>query len=348
VTPAGLQYLVMDFLKGETLSSLLRRRGRLVPHHALTLLDGMLAGLDAAHRAQVVHRDLKPSNVFLSPLADGSVHVRLLDFGIARPLAGPRRTNAGVVLGTPGFMAPEQLVGDALTERTDLYALGVMAFAMLTGQSPFPINDLRELSLAHIELPAPRLSDKVKGIPPQLDAMVARLLEKLPANRPASAAEVRNEFKRIRLAIAQAPTDPMNEVGPLGNLVKTRPFPLNAGGAGGVGNATTRSGRVVRPTDGPATRPLGWKAWAGAAVLVVVGFGLGIWGMRSAALTPEAVRAQLAAARTEAETLDPTQNRAMRAELDALETRLKSGESPGDVANALGSIRTSHKLGTKP
>jgi serine/threonine protein kinase len=342
VTPAGLHFLVMDFLKGETLSALLHRRRKLPVHDALTLLDGMLAGLDAAHRAGVLHRDLKPSNVFLSPLNDGTVHVRLLDFGLAKPMGRPGLTHAGMVLGTPGFMAPEQLLGEKLSESTDLYALGVMAYVMLTGKSPFPMSDIQALTIAHLGTPAPRLSERLPSVPPALDALVARMLEKEPPRRPRSAADVRQEFKQIRLAIAEAPTDPVSEGGTLGSKLKSSPFP-----APEIDVRTTRSERPAERAMASGERKLGWRVWAFAAVVALTGFGLGILGL-SLRVTADTISAQLAEARESAQSLPPEEAREALAELDGLATRLRAGETPAEVGAALRAVKASHKLGAAP
>lgn len=361
-TPAGQQYFVMDFLEGETLSTLLRREGKVPPHHVLTILEGILAGLDAAHRTGVLHRDLKPGNVFLVPLADGSVHVKLLDFGLVKQLKGPSRTGPAMMLGTPGFMAPEQICGEPLSERTDLYAVGVMAFALLSGQNPFPAEG-RALLEAHLDQVAPRVGGRVPDLPEGLDALVAQLLEKRPEHRPASALEARREVQRIRRRAESAPT--LQQGAPLGalsNLVQTRQFPAIPPALApallltrndrpavelelaGAARAAAVPGAEGSAGSAPRSR---WRGWALGALLVLAGFGAGLVASRLGPSRAD-VEGKLAAARASASALEAALARAAAtAELEALEKRLAAGESPETVARDLEQAVAAHRLGKK-
>ncbi|RKG98204.1 serine/threonine-protein kinase [Corallococcus carmarthensis] len=199
--PDGRPYVVMELLQGQSLAAVLSARGRLDVGTAVWMLDQILSPLGAAHRAGVVHRDLKPANVFMVERPDAAPTLKLVDFGIAKVLQSHEGlTNAdGSVLGTPDFMAPEQIRGGAVGPATDLYALGVMAFQMLTGARPFQGENV-QVMFAHVEQAPPRLSSKVSGIPPELDALVLQLLEKDPAKRPVSAEVVRQRLKTLSLA----------------------------------------------------------------------------------------------------------------------------------------------------
>jgi serine/threonine protein kinase len=146
--PAGdsLKFLTMEFLDGESLAQRLKRVGRVSPGEALPLLRQMVAALDAAHAQGIVHRDFKPSNVMLVALETRpsgdlpDVRAVVTDFGIARALAvapGNEGTQTGAVVGTPQYMAPEQMAGGAITAATDIYALGVVMHEMVTGKLPF-------------------------------------------------------------------------------------------------------------------------------------------------------------------------------------------------------------------
>jgi serine/threonine protein kinase/Flp pilus assembly protein TadD len=128
----GTRFIVMEYVAGENLRSLMRRSGRLGVPRTLAIARQVCEGLAAAHRLGVVHRDLKPSNVMI----DAEGNARIMDFGLARSLAGGESTVRGVVLGTPGYMAPEQAAGLESDHRSDIYALGVILFAMLTGEPP--------------------------------------------------------------------------------------------------------------------------------------------------------------------------------------------------------------------
>ena len=184
----GRPYYVMELLEGKTLDSLLRSQHRLSPAEALAILDPLCAALDAAHRAGIVHREVKASNVFV----DEKSTVKLLDFGIAkllRPEGGPHSvTTVGRQLGTPHAMAPEQIRGEPADPRTDVYALGVLLFEMLTGRFPFESEDPLELERMHLEAPPPRPSE-IAAIPQALDELTLRAMEKQPSRRFPSVAE---------------------------------------------------------------------------------------------------------------------------------------------------------------
>ncbi|RKH90043.1 serine/threonine protein kinase [Corallococcus sp. AB045] len=270
--PDGRPYVVMELLQGQSLAEVLRSRGRLDVGTAVWMLDQILSPLGAAHRAGVVHRDLKPANVFMAERPDAAPMLKLVDFGIAKVLQSQEGlTHAdGSVLGTPDFMAPEQVRGGAVGPATDLYALGVMAFQMLTGARPFQGDNVQVL-FAHVEQAPPPPSSKVEGIPPELDALVLQLLEKAPAKRPASAEEVRQRLKALSL---ERPPDA------LGPSVAVEP-------------------KREEPTSPAAPRPPGladrWKVapLAAAAVAGVALLGAGLWWVTRPAETPPRLEQRL-------------------------------------------------------
>jgi len=178
----GRPYLVIEWLAGETLAA---RLGDVTPtiREAVELVTSLARALGHAHAAGVVHRDVKPSNVFL--LGQGFSDARILDFGVARLLQGARHmTRTGMALGTPAYMAPEQARGTrAVDARADVYALGCVLFECLVGQPPFVGDDVMAI-LAKVLFDEPaRLSDRLAGVPPSLDDLCARLLEKDPEKR---------------------------------------------------------------------------------------------------------------------------------------------------------------------
>ena len=188
-------YYVMPYVDGETLRARLVRDGALPMNEVMRLLGELADALAYAHGHGVVHRDLKPENVLLS-----GGHAVVADFGIAKALAAategdqgklPTLTGTGIALGTPAYMAPEQAVGDpGMTHRVDLYALGVIAYEMLTGSHPFAGRTAQALAVAHLtETPAPVAQGR-PGVPTWLGDLVAHLLAKDPAARPQSAGEV--------------------------------------------------------------------------------------------------------------------------------------------------------------
>jgi serine/threonine-protein kinase len=207
-TGDGHVFLAMEFIEGESLADRIARQGRLPPTEAAHIILGATAGLAAAHRRGILHRDLKPANIMLTaecgPDADKDPHavgtVKLVDFGIARSIMGdikpvdaanatatPSLTRTGMVLGTPAYASPEQLAGEPLDARSDLYALGLIAFETLTGQPAFATTNAREL-IAHRLLGSPRaVSDVLRGgEAPWADAVqpvLDRALSSDPAKR---------------------------------------------------------------------------------------------------------------------------------------------------------------------
>lgn len=177
-------YLVQELLEGSDLGVLLRRRGRLPLADALRLIREVGAGLEHAHQAGVLHRDLKPENVLL----DASGHAKLVDFGLAQLSGASRLTETHALLGTPAYMAPEQALGERLDQRCDVYALGALLFALVTGEAPFSNRGsvLALLSAVTSEAP-PKPSDLSPGLPPWLDRLCLRSLAKGPTQRPESA-----------------------------------------------------------------------------------------------------------------------------------------------------------------
>ena len=185
-----LVFLTMDFVPGRSLGDLLAERTRLPPQQAVGIARQLALGLEAAHRAGVVHRDLKPGNVLIDESAgDGTPRAAITDFGIARSLAGSGLTLPGTVLGTLGYLSPEQARGEAVDGRSDLYALGLMLYEMLTGELPFSAATEAEM-LAQRMTGAPRLRWASGDVPPSLRALVQRLLARDPARRCQSAGEV--------------------------------------------------------------------------------------------------------------------------------------------------------------
>jgi serine/threonine-protein kinase len=192
---AGRPYIVMELLEGEPLRAVLDREGRLAPPRAVRLLRQLLDGLAAAHAEGIVHRDLKPENLWISGTGADEL-LRVLDFGIAKwsdVRGDATRTQAGLVVGTPEYLSPEQAVGGEVDRRADLYAAGILAFVMLTGRHPFDTSDLRALVAAHAfeRVPSPSTALPELAAWPRLVDFVARATEKDRARRPGSAADLR-------------------------------------------------------------------------------------------------------------------------------------------------------------
>jgi tRNA A-37 threonylcarbamoyl transferase component Bud32 len=207
--PEGGAYLVTQLVRGISLGKRLDQ-GPLSWQEACQLGAQVADALAAAHAVGIVHRDLKPDNILLESRNDGSLHARVVDFGIARVSgehggavadASQPITRMGAVIGTPGYMAPEQAVGQQVDLRVDLYALGVILWECCAGRQLFRADSLTELFAAQLSRPAPSLRDVIPGhVPEDLSVMVDRLLARKPSERPDTAATVRDELRRIGFA----------------------------------------------------------------------------------------------------------------------------------------------------
>lgn len=231
--PDGRQYFIMELLEGVPLDIHIAGRRAVPVAEVLWVLDEVLAALGAAHAAGVIHRDVKPSNIFVATQPDGSRYVKLLDFGLAKqadlPGGSTPQTRSSAVVGTPHYMAPEQASGEPVSPRTDLYALGAVAYELLTGEPPFDHPSPYEVVHRHLTQPPPRPSAVRPDVPMELDGLVVSLLAKRPDDRPASAAVVRQQIERIRLRIAAG-----------AGAVPTRPSALPTPSVSGLPASTQR------------------------------------------------------------------------------------------------------------
>jgi len=179
-TDKGYVFLAMEYVPGRTLRDLLTERGRLGPREALQVMQPVLSALGAAHRAGMIHRDVKPENVLLT--ADGQVKVA--DFGLARAETASKQTKTGVIIGTVGYLAPEQVISGDADTRTDVYAAGIMLFELLTGRQPYEGGTPLAVAYKHVNETVPLPSSVIAGLPPRLDALVASATSRDPARRP--------------------------------------------------------------------------------------------------------------------------------------------------------------------
>jgi predicted ATPase/class 3 adenylate cyclase len=188
----GLLYIVMRYVPGPDLREVLKK-GPLEPERALHILGQVAAALDAAHQAGLVHRDVKPGNVLLvEPATPGqSEHAYLTDFGLVwRPVAADERTDPGGLLGTPNYAAPEQLQGKPVDGRADVYALGSVLYACLTGQPPFPRDSTLAAVAAHLHEPPPRPTQLRPELPAAMDAIIVQAMAKEREDRPRTCTEL--------------------------------------------------------------------------------------------------------------------------------------------------------------
>jgi predicted Ser/Thr protein kinase len=257
-----ISYLAMEYVEGETLLGLLNRSGPLTVDTTLAIASDVLRGLEHAHNNGIVHRDIKPANVLLS--AEGTAKVA--DFGIARPV-NSSMTQIGALMGTPNYMAPEQVLGHDLTPRADIFSLGVMMFELLTGVKPFAASDLTGTLHNILRQTAPHLSDVKSGVPQPVANLVERMLAKSPEERP-SASEALAEVEALRAESAATPS-----------VAPASP---------GVAAAAARGRRtMVRPRAGAPTL---YIAGAGFALLLVVVLAVRPHESASVTIPPEQLR----------------------------------------------------------
>ena len=201
-------FYAMEFIDGETLDALVRRKGPLPVETALLLTEQAARALAAAERQGLVHRDIKPANIMVvHEDADDHMVVKVIDFGLARPAAGKGGSSGQLTVngfvGTPQFASPEQLEEQGLDVRADIYSLGVTLWFLLTGHAPF-VGSLATICHQHLTTPPPwdRLPE---GLPAPVDRLLAHMLEKDPANRPQNAVELRREINDCMNAVRQSP-----------------------------------------------------------------------------------------------------------------------------------------------
>ncbi|CAN5898396.1 hypothetical protein BH11MYX3_BH11MYX3_00860 [soil metagenome] len=236
VVDDGPCYLVMEVLEGEALGTRLEREKRIPWRQAIEILRGVLLGLRHAHERGVVHRDIKPDNVFLT-YKDGELVVKILDFGIAKLFAGnaddPASTRAGLTVGTPAYLSPEQAVGGEIKPASDLYSTTILLFEMLTGRAPFEDKDPLAMLGAHVSREPPRVAEVAPdvAIPAALEEVIQRGLIKTSAQRISTAdsylAQLDEVIASTRLGSApiMAPQNALGSAPTAMSLSTTTPAP---------------------------------------------------------------------------------------------------------------------------
>jgi hypothetical protein len=279
--PDGSGYLVMDFLEGQSLAARLSSVKRVSPAAAAEIGRQIAAGVSAAHGQGIVHRDLKPDNIFLVPDPEnpGRERVKILDFGIAKLLLpGPGnsqggrqdlRTSTGMLLGTPLFMAPEQCRGSGqIDHRADIYSVGCILYMMLTGRPPFNHEGVGEVLAAHLHERVSPPRTLSPGLPPALEAIALRALEKRPEDRFQNMAELGADLQKFQDSLREPAAPPPGAsrraafvlVGGLAALGaallfwwrKRQPVGTGAAGAGAPGARSTATGPGQAPAGGSA------------------------------------------------------------------------------------------------
>ena len=336
----GLLFLVMDFIDGEGLGELIARYAPLDSLHVIGLARQLAMGLGHAHRRGLVHRDFKPNNVLLERLEDGPPMPRILDFGLAistrdRDELPGRLTECGFILGTPVYIAPEQVLDGSVDHRADLFALGVVMYEMLAAQPPF---DGRPVEIAHknVIAPVPWIAERSPGIevPPALEAIVRRLLEKSPADRFASADELCAALDEVEHALTV----------PAMAAVAPRPLPVlalrPAHAADVAVGAAPRAVDRLRSHIARASRTQGGRlAAAGAMLVAAVAVAFAVAGRPAAgpaSLQGAKVAAAIPAAIPAASPLSAAQpavaSAAMPAAGGSLAPQASSRAAKGDIA----------------
>ncbi len=193
----GAYFITMEYIRGEDLKSLIRKMGQLSAGQAISIAKQVCDGLSEAHRLEVVHRDLKPQNIMIDTYGDA----RIMDFGIARSLEAKGITGAGVMIGTPEYMSPEQVEGKEVDQRSDIYSLGIILYEMVTGRVPFEGETPFTVGVKQKSETPPNPQEINSQIPDDLNRVILRCLEKDKENRYQGAAELRAELDNIERGI---------------------------------------------------------------------------------------------------------------------------------------------------
>jgi serine/threonine protein kinase len=268
----GVPFIVMECVEGSTLAEELKQRGPLDPAEVVDLALQICGGLEHAHAAGLVHRDIKPQNLLLRP--DGTV--KIADFGIARAAETTKLTQAGSVVGTAAYLAPEQALGEEVTAAADIYSLGCALYELLTGRTPYVFETLPELVVKHREDSIPPVRELRSDISEELEAAVMHALARNPEYRPESAAEFAEELA------AASPEPP------------TRPLPKPTGvEAAAIATPSTdvKTEVVSQPARRDFALPRGRGFWIAlgtvvAAIGLVIGFAIGNLGGDSSSSKP--------------------------------------------------------------
>lgn len=259
----GQPYYAMELVRGRTLEQIIRAGRRFSCAETIALALEITRALKSAHDHGVVHRDIKPANLLFPDQPAEGVTVKLADFGIARLFGDAGQTQAGTIIGTAEYMAPEQAAGGPVDHRADLYALGLVMFSMLVGRPPFQGSHVAEVIHRQRTAPAPRVSTLVPNMVPELDELIDRLLAKQPAHRPASALALGRLLSAIdttRLPVDTAARIPDAEpAAPIDHYAATQAIETDARPQAPVVIPSAATGRRVAPDAiteaGDGTRP---------------------------------------------------------------------------------------------
>jgi serine/threonine protein kinase len=241
----GRPFIVMEHLAGGSLEDRLRREGAQPPERAVAWLEQAAGALDAAHRHGIVHRDVKPANLLLNERGE----VTVADFGIASSAGMDSMTLTGTVLGTAGYLSPEQAQGERSTPASDLYALAVVAYELLSGERPFERESPTAEATAHVNTPVPSIAARCENVPPELDRVFQRALAKDPRQRHGSAREFVAELRDAIFSSAGTTRElvPTRERRSPARVVLPVALLLLAGGIGAAVAAIVTTGGSSKP-----------------------------------------------------------------------------------------------------
>jgi len=273
----GDMFLTMEYVPGRTLREVLSNEGPLTPRAALDLFAPILQALDAAHSAGLIHRDVKPENVILRE--DGVVKVA--DFGLARAVTTATTTNAsGVLLGTVAYLSPEQVERGIADARSDVYAVGLVLYEMLTGRKAFDGETPIHVAYQHVHGSVPVPSDRVPSVPRELDALVALGTARDPDQRPATAGDYLAEVRRSRAVLSTTELD-LRPAPPLAvdgsGTATVRPSPTTAMPSGDRTDPQKGRRKAAAGPAAPTRRRRRWPLAAVITLLLVLGAGGGAW-----------------------------------------------------------------------
>src|SRR3989339_123671 len=196
---SNLLGIVMEYVEGESLEKVIDRQGRFNLQDVVYILKHLLQGIGYAHQRGFIHRDIKPSNIILNK--EGIT--KIMDFGISKSLVENDMTKTGSKIGTVYYMSPEQVRGDEVTNRSDIYSIGCTTYEMIVGQPPFDYQSEYEVMDSHLKKTAPRVSEKMTGIPEQVDKILLRAMEKIPVNRYGTCEEMYNDVQELDKHVAK-------------------------------------------------------------------------------------------------------------------------------------------------
>lgn len=267
-------FLVMEYVEGPTLRDILRERGKMSVDEALDILEEILAGIGAAHRAGIVHRDIKPENVILAD--DG--RIKVADFGLARELSsGSTLTaDAGLVMGSISYLSPEQVERGVADARSDVYASGIILFELLTGKKPFEGESAIQVAYKHVNDDVPLPSSLNANVPPAVDALVRRATARDADMRPRDASIFLREVKSVRegdhspALISPPPVPPATPV-----INETHPSPVSEIAMGE--SNSKKSKRMSTPKVAGPKRPKQKRTKRNRAIAALVAIALGGW-----------------------------------------------------------------------